>query len=109
LISAGFIHDKMLWQCTMIGVGIAWASILSMPYAILSGALPAERMGIYMGIFNFFIVIPEIFASLALEPIVKNVFGNDPVKVVMLGGVSMLLAAAMALRLKDHVKKDGVK
>ena len=105
LISAGFIHDKVLWQCTMIGVGIAWASILSMPYAILSGALPAERMGVYMGIFNFFIVIPEILASLALEPIVKNVFGNDPVKVVMLGGVSMLVAAVMALRLKDTAAK----
>ncbi len=93
LLSTGFIHDRLLWQCTMIGVGIAWASILSMPYAMLSAALPAQRMGVYMGIFNFFIVIPEILASVALEPIVKNVFGNDPVKVVMLGGGSMLLAA----------------
>jgi maltose/moltooligosaccharide transporter len=64
-----------------------------MPYAILSGALPAHRMGVYMGIFNFFIVIPEIIASLALQPIVKQVFNNDPVKVVMLGGGSLLLAA----------------
>ena len=101
LISTGFIHDRFGWQCTMIGVGIAWASILAMPYAMLSGALPAERMGVYMGIFNFFIVIPEILASLALEPIVKNVFGNDPVKVVMLGGASMLIAAATVFRVKD--------
>jgi maltose/moltooligosaccharide transporter len=101
LLSTGFIHDKVLWQCTMIGVGIAWASILSMPYAMLSGALPAERMGVYMGIFNFFIVIPEILASLALEPVVKNVFGNDPVKVVMLGGASMLVAALMVTRVQD--------
>jgi maltose/moltooligosaccharide transporter len=101
LVSTGFIHDQFAWQCTMIGVGIAWASILAMPYAMLSGALPAERMGVYMGIFNFFIVIPEILASLALEPIVKNVFGNDPVKVVMLGGASMLIAAAMVFRVKD--------
>ena len=80
----------------MIGVGIAWASILSMPYAILSGALPSARMGVYMGIFNFFIVIPEILASLALGPIVKNLFGNDPVKVVMMmGGASMLIAALL--------------
>jgi maltose/moltooligosaccharide transporter len=93
LLSTWFIHDRTLWQCTMIGVGIAWASILSMPYAILSGALPAHRMGVYMGIFNFFIVIPEILASLALEPIVKQVFNNDPVKVVMLGGASLLVAA----------------
>ncbi len=97
LLSTWFIHDRVLWQCTMIGVGIAWASILSMPYAILSGALPAHRMGVYMGIFNFFIVIPEILASLALEPIVKQVFNNDPVKVVMLGGASLLLAAIATL------------
>jgi maltose/moltooligosaccharide transporter len=101
LLSTGFIHDKVLWQCTMIGVGIAWASILSMPYAMLSAALPAERMGVYMGIFNFFIVIPEILASIALEPVVKNVFGNDPVKVVMLGGGSMLVAAVLVIRVKD--------
>lgn len=101
LLSTGMIHDKFAWQCTMIGVGIAWASILSMPYAMLSAALPAERMGVYMGIFNFFIVLPEILASLALEPIVKNLFGNDPVKVVMLGGASMLVAAILALRVKD--------
>ncbi len=101
LLATGFIHDPVLWRCTMIGVGIAWASILSMPYAMLSGALPAGRMGVYMGIFNFFIVIPEILASLALEPIVKHAFSNDPVKVVMLGGVSMLVAAIMVARVKD--------
>ena len=101
LLSTGFIHDKVLWQLTMVGVGIAWASILSMPYAMLSGALPAERMGVYMGIFNFFIVIPEILASIALEPVVKNLFGNDPVKVVMLGGGSMIVAAALVSRVYD--------
>ena len=102
LLATGFIHDRMLWQCTMIGVGIAWASILSMPYAILSGALPSARMGVYMGIFNFFIVIPEILASLCLEPVVKQTFGNDPVKVVMLGGASMLIAAVVALFVHDQ-------
>jgi maltose/moltooligosaccharide transporter len=101
LLSTGFIHDRLFWQCTMVGVGIAWASILAMPYAMLSGALPSERVGVYMGIFNFFIVIPEILASLALEPLVKQAFGNDPVKVVMLGGASMLIAAAMVVRVKD--------
>ncbi len=93
LLATGFIHDRILWQCTMIGVGLAWASILSMPYAILSGALPAARMGVYMGIFNFFIVIPEILASLALEPVVGKLFDNDPVKVVMLGGGCLVIAA----------------
>jgi len=103
LLSTGFIHDRILWQCTMLGVGVAWASILAMPYAMLSSALPAHRMGVYMGIFNFFIVIPEILASIALEPVVKDLFGNSPVKVVMLGGASMLLAAALTMRVKDSV------
>jgi maltose/moltooligosaccharide transporter len=105
LIATGFLKGpeaKLLWQCTMIGVGIAWASILSMPYAILSGSLPAGRMGVYMGIFNFFIVIPEIIASLALEPVVKQLFENDPVKVVMMGGASMLIAAMMTQFVKDE-------
>ena len=77
----------------MIGVGIAWASILSMPYAMLSTSIPPKRMGVYMGIFNFFIVIPEILAAVALEPIVHHIFGNDPVKVVQLGGASLAVAA----------------
>jgi maltose/moltooligosaccharide transporter len=101
LLATGFIHDRLHWQLTMIGVGIAWASILAMPYAMLSGALPADRMGVYMGIFNFCIVIPEILASFALEPVVKHLFGDDPVKVVMLGGASMLVAAAMVARVRD--------
>jgi maltose/moltooligosaccharide transporter len=101
LLSTGLIHDRVQWQRTMIGVGIAWASILSMPYAMLSGALPAQRIGVYMGIFNFFIVIPEILASIALEPIVKKVFHDSPVNVVMLGGASMLVAAAFVARVKD--------
>jgi len=101
LLATGFIHDAVLWKLTMVGVGIAWASILSLPYAMLTNAIPAERMGVYMGIFNFFIVIPEILASLSLEPVIKHLFGNDPVKVVMLGGASMLVAAAMTLRVKQ--------
>ena len=104
LLSTGFIHSPLLWKLTMVGVGIAWASILAMPYAILSGALPSARVGVYMGIFNFFIVIPEIVASLALEPVVRQLFGNDPVKVVMLGGASLLLAA-MAVFLVDDVQR----
>jgi len=101
LLATGLIHERVLWQLTMVGVGVAWASILAMPYAMLSGALPAERMGVYMGIFNLCIVIPEIVASVALEPVVKHAFGNDPVKVVMLGGASLLVAAAMVARVQD--------
>ncbi len=101
LLATGMIHNSVLWQCTMIGVGIAWASILSMPYSILSGALPPERMGVYMGIFNFFIVLPEIFLSITLGPIIKEHFANDPVKVVMLGGACLLLAALVTTRIND--------
>ncbi|HWD18242.1 MAG TPA: MFS transporter [Verrucomicrobiae bacterium] len=101
LLATGVIHDRVLWQCTMIGVGIAWASILAMPYSILSGALPPARMGVYMGIFNFFIVLPEIILSITLGPIVREHFANDPVKVVMLGGLCMIIAAVATTRVTD--------
>jgi maltose/moltooligosaccharide transporter len=101
LLSTYFIHDQYLLLVTMVGVGIAWASILAMPYAILSGALPPARMGVYMGIFNFFIVIPEIVASLTFQPLVRYVFGNNPLYVVMLGGASLLVAAALVARVRD--------
>ena len=101
LLSTYLIHDQYWLLLTMIGVGIAWASILSMPYAILSGALPPARMGVYMGIFNFFIVIPEIVASLTFQPLVRHVFNNNPLYVVMLGGASLLVAAALVARVRD--------
>lgn len=101
LLSTWLIHDQYTLLLTMVGIGIAWASILSMPYAILSGSLPPERMGVYMGVFNFFIVIPEIIASLTFQPLVKNVFQNNPLYVVMLGGASMLVAALLVYRVRD--------
>ncbi|MDR3612887.1 MAG: MFS transporter [Candidatus Obscuribacterales bacterium] len=102
LIAVYFIQDPFVLQFTMIGVGIAWASVLSMPYAILSGAVPANRTGIYMGVFNFFIVIPEIIASVGFKDLVKTVFHNDPVYVIVLGGVSLLIAALCVLRVHDQ-------
>lgn len=101
LLSTYLIQDQYLLLLTMVGIGIAWASILSMPYAILSSSLPPERMGVYMGVFNFFIVIPEIVASLTFQPLVKHVFQNNPLYVVMLGGVSLLIAAALVMRVHD--------
>jgi maltose/moltooligosaccharide transporter len=86
---------------SMIGIGIAWASILAMPYAILASSIPPARMGVYMGIFNFFIVIPEIIASFTFGPLIKAIFGEAstvaPLYVVMAGGVFMLIAAAVCL------------
>ena len=105
LLSVYFIHDRYLLLLTMVGVGIAWASILSMPYAILSSTLPTERMGVYMGIFNFFIVIPEIVAALAFGPLSRMLFGqgnpNAPVYFVMIGGVCLLAAAASVSFVRD--------
>jgi maltose/moltooligosaccharide transporter len=105
LMSVYFIQDKNLLLLTMVGVGVAWASILSMPYAILSGALPAARMGVYMGIFNFFIVIPEIVASFAFGPVIRAAFGQDnpraPLYVVMAGGVFLLIAALCVGLVRD--------
>jgi maltose/moltooligosaccharide transporter len=105
LLSVPLIHDRYLLLLTMVGVGIAWASILSMPYAILSGALPAARMGVYMGVFNFFIVIPEICASLGFNRLIRLLFGadnpNTPLYMVVGGGISLLVAAALVTRVHD--------
>jgi maltose/moltooligosaccharide transporter len=99
LLAIGFIHGEeqkgLLLLALALG-GIAWASILSMPYAMLAGSLPAERMGVYMGIFNFFIVLPEIIAALTFGPLVKNWLGGNLVHAVMAGGGFMLLAALLA-------------
>jgi maltose/moltooligosaccharide transporter len=107
LLSTYLIHDQYVLLLTMVGVGIAWASILSMPYAILSGALPPARMGVYMGIFNFFIVIPEIVASITFQPLVRHVFDNNPLYVVMLGGASLLVAAALVARVRDVAERTS--
>ena len=100
LIAIGFIHGEsqryLLWAAMVLG-GIAWASILSMPYAILAGALPARRMGIYMGVFNFFIVLPEIIASLYFGGLVKNYLHGNLVHAVMAGGGFMLIAAILVM------------
>ncbi|HUF13732.1 MAG TPA: MFS transporter [Longimicrobiales bacterium] len=106
LLSMWLIHDPYLLLLSMVGVGIAWASILSMPYAMLSGAVPAARMGVYMGLFNAFIVIPEIIASLGFRPVILAAFGpdnpNSPLYVVMIGGVSLLLAALSVTFVDDE-------
>ena len=99
LLAIGFIHGEEHKNYLLLALalgGVAWASILSMPYAILAGALPAARMGLYMGIFNFFIVLPEILAALTFGPLVKNYLGGNLIHAVMAGGVFMLIAAVLA-------------
>lgn len=101
LISFYFITDPNLLIVSMIGVGIAWASILSIPYAMLSASLPAKKMGYYMGIFNFFIVIPQIVAASVLGFLVTTFFDSQFIFAIILGGGSMLLAGLLCLLVKD--------
>jgi maltose/moltooligosaccharide transporter len=95
LLSVGVIHSPGLLLLSMTGVGIAWASILSMPYAVLAGALPPNRVGIYMGIFNFFIVLPEILVAVGLGRVMEALFDNNRLAIVVMGGVFLALAALL--------------
>jgi maltose/moltooligosaccharide transporter len=95
LISVSVIADKYLLLLPMVGVGVAWASILSMPYSILAGALPPGKTGIYMGIFNFFIVIPEILAALVFGKMMETFLTNESAVVQLLGGDNRLTAVVI--------------
>lgn len=101
LISVYFVANKWMLFLSMAGVGVAWASILSMPYVILSTAVPPARMGVYMGVFNLFIVIPQIVMSLIVPNIFNNILNADPRNAVVLGGISLLLAAASVVIVRD--------
>jgi len=100
LLSVAVIHEPWLLLLSMVGVGIAWGSTIAMPYAMLAGALPSERTGVYMGIFNFFIVIPEILASLFFGWVMLHLLHNNRLAAVMAGGVSLVLAALLVLRVQ---------
>jgi maltose/moltooligosaccharide transporter len=102
LLSVAIIHDKWLLLLSMTGVGIAWASTLAMPYVILAGCLPANKIGIYMGIFNFSIVLPEIAASLGFGWLMSHVFDNNRLAAVVTGGIFMILAAILMQRVQDR-------
>lgn len=112
LVSVAFVRSKYLLLVSMTGVGVAWASTLSMPYAMLAGALPSGKTGVYMGIFNVFIVIPEIIAALGFGTVMERVLTNDSTVVrllggdnrltaVVLGGISMGIAAASVAIVKE--------
>ncbi len=105
LISLYFLTDPHQMVYSMIGIGLAWSSILAMPYAILTGALPQSKMGVYMGIFNFFIVIPQILAATLLGFMVKILFHGESIYALISGGISMFLAAALVLIVNDNKDK----
>ncbi len=98
-----FVITQPRWLLgSMVGIGIAWASILAMPYAILTGSLPPSKMGYYMGVFNYFIVIPQIVAAAVLGFIVGRFFAGEAIYALLIGGVSLVLAAALTLRVTDE-------
>lgn len=107
LISIYFIGNPTLLIVPMIGVGIAWGSILAMPYAILAGSLPARKMGIYMGIFNFFITVPQIINGIVGGPIVKRLFDSQAIWAIVMAGICLFIAAASVIFVED--KDDSVR
>jgi maltose/moltooligosaccharide transporter len=101
LLSMFFIHSPQMLLLPMVGVGLGWASTLTMPYAILAGALPADKMGFYMGVFNFFIVIPQIFAAAILGFFIKSVFHEQSIYALVIGGISMIIAGLLNVIVTD--------
>jgi len=111
LVSMYFFSTPNLLIVSMIGVGIAWASVLSIPYAMLTGALPSGKMGYYMGVFNFFIVIPQMVASSVLGFLIASFFDSEPIYALIIGGLAMILAGFLTLRVDDtatiEIKEEG--
>jgi maltose/moltooligosaccharide transporter len=106
LISVAWVTNKNVLFVCMTGVGIAWTSIISMPYAMLSGVLPKDKVGVYMGIFNFFIVLPEIIASFCYPWLMKHVLNNNMLTAVQTGGGLMILAALVCFFFIKETKAD---
>jgi maltose/moltooligosaccharide transporter len=100
LLSFMVIRDPRWLLVSMIGVGFAWASILSLPYALLAGSVPSRKMGVYMGIFNFFIVIPQLVIASVLGVLLHTFFGGQPIYALLIGGVSFFIAGLCALRVR---------
>lgn len=103
LISMYFMPNKEALLFSMVLVGFAWASILAMPYAILAGSIHPKKMGVYMGIFNFFIVIPQIVNALIGGPLVKYVYGDHAIYAIVMSGISFIIAAFLVTKVKDNV------
>jgi len=104
-----FVKTPVWLLPCMVGIGFAWASILSLPYALLANCVPSERMGVYMGIFNFFIVIPQLVAASTLGFLLKTFFGGKPIYALIIGGICFFIAGALSLRLpRQHSAEDAL-
>jgi maltose/moltooligosaccharide transporter len=101
LLSFVVIRDPHWLLLSMVGVGFAWASILSLPYALLSDSVPSEKMGVFMGIFNFFIVIPQLVAASLLGFLLKTFLGGQPLQALVIGGISLIVAGLCVLRVAE--------
>jgi maltose/moltooligosaccharide transporter len=104
-ISTYFFHDQYMLLISMIGVGVAWAAILALPYAILSGTLPTKRMGVYMGLFNLTVVVPQILSGVLGGPILRRFFGGEGIYILVLAGIIMVLGA-IAVRFVDDTSDE---
>jgi len=104
LLSITLIGNPHWLLLSMVGVGIAWASILALPYALLSDHVPAQKMGVYMGIFNFFIVIPQLLAASVLGLLLKTFFGDRPMGALVLGALSLFIAGLAVLRVQEPAR-----
>ncbi len=101
MLSFVVIHDPDWLLLSMVGVGFAWASIVSLPYALLSDSVPAAKMGLYMGVFNFFIVIPQLVAASLLGFLLRVLFGGAPIYALVLGGIALICAGLLVLRVAE--------
>ncbi|HEY0751995.1 MAG TPA: MFS transporter, partial [Chitinophagaceae bacterium] len=108
LASIFFIENHFLLLVPMIAVGIAWASTLTMPYSILAGALPPNKMGFYMGVFNFFIVIPQIVAAAILGFILKQLFDSQAIYALVIGGIAMVIAGILNFIVNDTHDESAI-
>jgi maltose/moltooligosaccharide transporter len=106
LVSVYFVDQPNLLYVSMGLVGIAWASILSMPYSMLAGFIPEHKIGIYMGTFNFFIVLPEIIASLFFGKIMSTYLNNDRLTAVLIGGCLLILAGLVCAMIIKEAHKE---
>jgi maltose/moltooligosaccharide transporter len=102
LLSVSLAPNKYWLLLSMVGVGVAWASILSMPYAMLASTLPPGKLGVYMGIFNFFIVLPEIMATLFFGPFMKHILNNDRIAALVCGGLLLAVASLLCWQIREQ-------